>query len=147
MKYAIRPLEERDIDDVVRAEEIIYGTTLGYDMLRAELKINPFANYFVLEINGGFGGYIGLWIHDETAEIINFLIMKEYQGLGFGKMMMNFVIDLCESVNVKTISLEVRKDNEKAIGLYEKLGFTCSHVRKNYYTDSTDALVLIKHLR
>jgi ribosomal-protein-alanine N-acetyltransferase len=147
VKYAIRPLEEGDINDIVSGETRIFGYSLGYDMIYAELKINPYAHYFVLEIDGGFGGYIGLWIYEESAEIINFFVAEEYQGLGFGKLLMEFVIELCESVNVKTISLEVRKDNQKAINLYYKLGFTYSHERKKYYNDSTDALVLIKHLR
>lgn len=72
MKYAIRPLEEGDINDIVSGETRIFGYSLGYDMIYAELKINPYAHYFVLEIDGGFGEYIGLWIYEESAEIINF---------------------------------------------------------------------------
>jgi len=147
MKYLIRPLEERDIVDVINGEEEVFGSSLGFDMLYSELKLNPYAHYLVLEIDGGFAGYIGLWIIKDTAEIINYFVMKQYQGLGFGKLLLEFVLDLCDISNVEEISLEVRVNNDKAINLYKKYGFVLSHYRENYYSDSTDAMVLIKKMR
>ena len=71
------------------------------------------------------------------------MVLEEYQGNGFGSMMLDFVINLVKSVNVPNISLEVRKSNEKAIKLYEKYGFKYSHTREKYYRNGEDALVLI----
>lgn len=143
MRYSIRPMEIDDIDNVIEAETKIFKESLGSDMLYTELKANPYAYYFVLEVNKQFGGYIGTWIEEEHAEIINFLVVEKYQGNGFGSTMLEFVIDLVKSVNVPNISLEVRKSNEKAIKLYEKYGFKYSHTRERYYKDGEDALVLI----
>ncbi|MCK9536470.1 MAG: ribosomal protein S18-alanine N-acetyltransferase [Bacilli bacterium] len=147
MKYCIRPLVERDIINIVRGEEEIFGSTLGYDLIYSELKLNPYAHYLVVEIDGHFGGYIGLWIYENNAEIINFFIIEKYQGLGFGKLLLKFAVELCEMSHIQSISLEVREDNQKAINLYNKFDFVFSHYRKNYYNDSTDALVLIKKMR
>jgi len=147
MKYRIRPMEERDISDIVQGEKKIFGSTLGIDLLYAELKLNPYANYLILEIDSQFGGYIGLWIYGANAEVINFFIMEKYQGLGFGKLLLDFAIELCEMSNVEIITLEVREDNQKAKNLYFKSGFFYSHHRENYYSDLTDALVFIKKLR
>lgn len=146
MKYKIRPLEENDIMDVVEGETKAFGMSLGFDMIYSDIKLNPYANYFVLEIDKKVKGYIGIWITYEVADIINFYVDEEYQGMGFGKMLLEFVINLCTLSKVQTISLEVRETNEKAIGLYEKYGFVFSHKREQYYSDKTDALVLIKKL-
>lgn len=146
MKYQIRPLEERDIAAIVQGEKEIFGESLGYDMIYTDLKLNPYAHYLVLEIDEEVGGYLGLWITGENAEIINFYIAKKYQGLGFGSMLLDFAINLCKMSKVKSISLEVRKNNLPAIKLYEKFGFVFSHVREAYYRDGTDAHVLIKEL-
>ena len=146
MKYLIRPLEEKDINDIIIGEEKAFGTSLGFDMIYSDLKLNPYANYLVLEVNGRVRGYIGLWITYEVADIINFYVDKEIQGMGFGKMLLEFAIKLCTLSKVETISLEVRKNNEKAISLYEKYGFKFSHIREEYYSDKTDALVYIKKL-
>ena len=147
MKYLIRPLEEKDINDISQGEEKAFGVSLGFDMIYSDLKLNPYANYIVLEVDGRVRGYIGLWITSEVAVVINFYVDKEIQGMGFGKMLLEFAINLCTMSKVETISLEVRENNEKAINLYEKYGFEFSHKREAYYSDKTDAFVLIKKFR
>lgn len=147
MKYQIREMTINDINDVIIGEEKIFGESLGYDMLYSELTLNPYAYYFILEIDGKVGGYIGTWIELERAEIVNFYVDEEYQGMGFGSMMLDFFISVCEASNVPNISLEVRESNERAIGLYENFGFEFSHKREKYYKDSENALVLIKQMR
>lgn len=146
MKYILREMTFDDIEDVVKGEERIFKESLGYDMLYSELRLNPFAYYFVLDIDEKVSGYIGVWIDGEHAEIINFYVDEEHQGNGFGSLMLEFVIQLCELSKVPNISLEVRESNTKAIGLYNKYGFIYSHKRNQYYKDGEDALVLIKEL-
>lgn len=143
MKYLLREMLEDDIPSVIEGEEKIFGESLGYDTLYSELKLNPYAFYFVLEIDKKVRGYMGIWIEEEHSEIINFYIDKEYQNQGFGKMMLEFVIELVRSTNVPTISLEVRESNERAIHLYEKYGFKYSHTRENYYKNHENAKVMI----
>jgi ribosomal-protein-alanine N-acetyltransferase len=144
MRYKIRPLEEKDIGEIVQGEEIIFGVSLGFDLIYSDLKLNPFAHYLVLEIDRHVGGYIGLWIHDDTAEIINFYVDKLYQKQGFGTLLLDFAINLCALSHVHLLSLEVRENNIPALALYEKFGFVFSHKRHQYYQDLSDALVLIK---
>ena len=144
MKYLIREMEIDDIMQVMAGETEIFGTTLGYDMLYNDLVLNHLAHYFVLEIDNCVEGYIGLWI-DENADVINFYISKEYQGMGFGSMLFDFAVRLCKMSRVKALSLEVRVSNERAISLYKKYGFIDSHIRHNYYEDGEDAIVMIKN--
>ena len=146
MKYNVRQMEITDIEQVCEMEDMIFGETLGYDMFYTELTLNPYAYYFVLDIDDEIGGYIGTWIEGDRGEVINFCIDKEYQGMGFGKMLLSFYLELAKMSEVKTVSLEVRKSNEKAIKLYESFGFKKSHVRENYYKDLEDALVLVKNM-
>ena len=51
MNYNLRQMELNDIEDVIAGEERIFGKSLGYDMLYTELKANPYAFYFVLEVD------------------------------------------------------------------------------------------------
>lgn len=144
MHYQVREMTKEDIPVIVRQEEEIFQTSLGYDMLYSELDLNPYAYYFVLEIDGDVEGYIGIWIVENNAEIINFYITKEFQNQGFGSMILNFIVELCELSNVSQLSLEVRTSNEKAKRLYQKFGFCFSHIRKNYYSDGEDAIVMVR---
>jgi ribosomal-protein-alanine N-acetyltransferase len=48
-----------------------------------------------------------------------------------------------ELAGARQATLEVRRSNVAALGLYEGLGFACEGVRKDYYqTPREDALVL-----
>mgnify|MGYP001013362812 CR=1 FL=1 len=144
MRYLIREMEIDDIMAVIAGEEEIFGTSLGYDMLYSDLVLNPLAHYLVLEIDDLVEGYIGLWI-DENAEVINFFIRKAYQGMGFGKLLLDFATNLCKLSGVKMLSLEVRPSNLKAISLYTQFGFVKSYTRDCYYDDGEDAIVMIKN--
>ena len=147
MKYNIRPMEIEDISSIIKLEEDIFKESLGYDMLYSELKLNPYAYYFILEIDDEIKGYIGTWIEEEHSEIINFLVDKEYQHQGYGSIMLDFVINLVKMSKVPNISLEVRSSNENAIKLYNKFGFKYSHTRKEYYSNKEDALVMILEVK
>lgn len=144
MKYNLREMTVEDIEAVIEGETKAFGTSLGYDLIYTDLTFNPYAHYMVLEIDKEVHGYIGLWIND-NSEIINFYVDKEYQGLGFGEMMLDFAIRLCELSKVNNLSLEVRESNEIAKALYKKHGFIFSHKRERYYDNGEDALVLIKN--
>ena len=51
---------------------------------------------------------------------------------------------LLKAVDAKRVILDVRVNNEKGLNFYKKNGFKQINVRKNYYLDGTDALVMEK---
>ena len=141
MRYLIRPMERKDIDEIVEGEKRIFNTTLGEDFLISELEINPFSQYMVLEIDKKVRGYIGLMIAD-NMQILNFYVDKEYQHMGFGSMMLSFAIKICENMKIKSLTLEVRESNQNAINLYKKFGLEEVAIRKNYYLDGENAILM-----
>lgn len=51
-------------------------------------------------------------------------VLKEYWGIGIGKLVIEYLIDWAvQSKVVRKINLKVRSDHKLAINLYEKLGF------------------------
>lgn len=147
MNYQLREMKIEDIEEIVKGEEKVFGHSLGYDLIYSDLALNPYALYVVLEIEEKIHGYVGMWITD-NLEIINLYVDEEYQGMGFGSIIMEFVIDICEQSNINNLSLEVRSSNVKAINLYEKYGLKKSHIRKNYYVnenkETEDAIVMVR---
>ena len=69
-------------------------------------------------------------------------VKKEFQGKGIGKHIMNWFIHLCKQKGINNIWLEVSQNNKKAIRFYEDFGFTIQDIRKNYYKDGSDALIM-----
>lgn len=71
----------------------------------------------------------------DCVEIDYFAIDSKYEGKGVASFFLNEICSLLFNQS-KTILLEVRSDNDKAISLYERNGFKRYRVRKNYYVDN-----------
>ncbi len=139
----IRALELKDIKRIVELEEEIFGETLGEEMLSNEIS-NPLVWFRVLELNQNIIGYIGGYFYLNDGEIINFLIDKRFQRLGYGTNLFKALLDEANAKNIQRITLEVKVSNEVAIKFYNKFGFKKISIRKNYYKNGEDAVVMMK---
>lgn len=59
-------------------------------------------------------------------------IHPDYFGKGFGRKMMLEIIDLCSKIGILRLELSVAVHNERAIQLYENVGFSEEGVMKKY---------------
>ncbi|MCR3906182.1 MAG: ribosomal protein S18-alanine N-acetyltransferase [Tenericutes bacterium] len=141
----IRKATPNDIVFIVNLENNVFTQTLGENFLYDELMLNPFSHYFVIEEQNQLIGYIGFRAFDENSEMMNFAIDPKYHHQGYGSKLLSFSLEHLKSLGVKTLVLEVRMSNKNAQKLYEKFGFTQSHIRKNYY-EKEDAIVYIKEV-
>lgn len=137
----IRQMKVEDIVPVVRQEKDIFGESLGYDFFYQDLVLNPFQYYYVLEKDEEIIGFIGAYINSDTCDVVSFYVVQEMQNQGYGKMLFNFLLDLCEEMDVNLLTLEVRKSNKKAISIYEKFGLNPIYIRRRYYRDGEDAIL------
>lgn len=140
----IRTMIPEDVDKVVWLEETFLGETLGKELLLSELT-STITKFYVAIIDNEVIGYIGRYECLGEVEILNFVIDEKYQHQGIGQMLFNRVVD--DVKNIKKITLEVRESNQKAINFYTKNGFIKVSVRKNYYKNNEDALLLIKEYK
>ncbi len=136
----LRQMKESDIDSIVNLENNTLGETLGHDMLHDILN-NPIMKAYCYEDNNKVLGYISVSFDGNVLEILNFCVDINYQNKKIGKKLLNYAIVNNYKLGCKSVILEVRKDNLRAIHLYESFGFKNIYVRKNYYKDLVDALV------
>lgn len=141
----IEKLKKEDIQFVVDIEERHLEETLGYEMLQAELH-NKYAYFYAAKDNNLVIGYIGAWIIEGVTDMINFVVDQKYQHQGIGQLLMKQIIDDSISNNSKEILLEVREQNIQAIKFYTLQGFKQITVRKEYYKNGDNALILRKEL-
>ncbi|MGA1862299.1 ribosomal protein S18-alanine N-acetyltransferase [Deferribacter thermophilus] len=125
----IRKAVHKDLESVVKIEEEVFERPWSIDSFRNELN-NKFSNFYVYEVNKEVVGYIIYWDFKEEVEIANIAVKKDYQGMGIGKNLLNFVLN---NTNAMYYYLEVESNNEKAIRLYTSFGFVEYDFRKNYY--------------
>ena len=84
-------------------------------------------------------GYIVYWLMLEECEILNLAVDLPYRGLGFAEKLVRSVVSASMKLGLKRVLLDVRKSNLPAIHLYQKVGFTVSHIRKSFYSNGEDA--------
>ena len=72
--------------------------------------------------------------------IIDFMIDKSFQKMGFGKVFMNKYLKIAPPNS--DIFLEVKKSNLRALSLYKNSNFISIGKRKNYYNDNEDAIIM-----
>ena len=144
--YSIRPMQERDLIDVVEIEETSGLNRWGYDAYRRELFTNPNSIMLVArnlvpgpEVIGFFAG----WIVEDELHVNNVASHRDYRRIGVGRSLMEAAIDETRLRGGREVVLEVRASNEAAQILYKELGFTFIGRRRDYYRLPTeDALVM-----
>lgn len=123
------------LDRVHELETLCFDDPWSLEAFKAELT-NQLATYHLMMDGESVVGYCGIWKVVDEGHITNLCIEPSRQGEGLGKTMMELVVDWAKSVNICRLTLEVRVSNEKAIYLYEKLGFKSAGIRKAYYEDN-----------
>lgn len=144
----VREMTLDDLDIILQNEVELYTKPWQKKDFEYELQSNPFAYYFVLEDKDSktMIGYYGLWIKFEFSEVTKVSIFKKFQGLKLSKILMQDIENRARAAQCVNITLEVRVSNEKAINLYHVSGFKDASIRKKYYDNGEDAILMIKEL-
>ena len=104
-----------------------------------------FIGFVAVEDNKIIGFISTVWCIDE-CEIELIAVKKEYRNKLVATNLLNVAIEKFKEMKIKKLFLEVRRSNEVAQSFYEKQGFTYVGVRKNYYKNQEDALIMTKLL-
>lgn len=78
----------------------------------------------------------------DEAHITNIAVKGSQRGRGIGRLLMGELISLARLLGVRYMTLEVKDGNLPAIRLYEGYGFKVEGVRKRYYSNRYDALIM-----
>ena len=73
---------------------------------------------------------------------MNIVVKKKFRCNGIGKKLLENLIDLSKETNLDSLILEVNWKNEPAINLYKKNGFKRIGIRKKYYNNIDDAIIM-----
>ena len=93
-------------------------------------------NLYIFEFEGKKAGMFKLVpLSHRTSHIVylgGVAIHRSFSGRGFGTQMMNEIIALCQQQGYLRIELSAATINEKAIKLYEKVGFQKEGILRKY---------------
>lgn len=78
----------------------------------------------------------------EIAEILMIVMQKAIVSQGLGGCFLRAVVDDLQKKQFAEVWLEVHARNQRALALYQKMGFQITSRRPRYYPDGADALNL-----
>ena len=102
--------------------------------------------FLVVRNNGEIVGVAcGAIQPNSKLRILIIALSKEFRRKGFGKELLNMMIQRSLDYGVKKVTLEVRKDSS-AILFYRKLKFSSVDVLPCYYQDGCDGIVMERQI-
>ena len=88
------------------------------------------------------GGMILARVAADESEILTLAVAPSRRRLGIGSALLAAAMERAASMGAATMFLEVAVSNHAARALYSADGFAEAGLRRQYYSDGTDALIL-----
>jgi ribosomal-protein-alanine N-acetyltransferase len=141
----IEPLSSpSDLDAVLAIEHESFTSPWTRAMYLAELEnVGVSFCYLARDDSGVILGFCSFWRVLDELHINNLAVAPTYRRRGIGTGLLTYVLNEGAKLGAHRATLEVRRSNDVARHLYERLGFATAGVRRAYYTNPVeDALVL-----
>ena len=143
LDFDFRPMLASDLDDIVRIERAAYPYPWSLRNFSDSLE-SGYACWLA-EINGKVSGYWVMMLAAGEGHILNCCVAPDWQKRGFGRQLVEHLIETARSHRTECLYLEVRPSNAAAVNLYQRLGFETIALRRGYYPadqGAEDALVM-----
>lgn len=98
--------------------------------------------YIVARYSSEIVGFAGIKTVLDEADIMNIVTKKSKRNLGIGSCLLKNLIYIAKENDIKKLTLEVNYRNTSAIHLYKKLDFKEIAVRKKYYGNVDNAIIM-----
>lgn len=153
--YDIRWLELDDMPECAVLEALCFPSCWSAEQFCETWKETWFAGYGLFE-NDRLLAYISLSVLAGELEVLNIAVHPDSRGRGLSRSLMAFALsdslnnghllrrglEASTPVGWESAVLEVRVGNVPARALYSGLGFIEAGIRKRYYSDGEDALIM-----
>jgi ribosomal-protein-alanine N-acetyltransferase len=136
----IRPMTDDDLDRVMELENAIFSSPWRRSFFKADAN-RPGGLCVVAEEDGRILGYAVAWGSVEV-HLANLAVDPDCRREGIGRMLMAEVIGFAQRNRAESIYLEVRVSNTVARQFYAEYGFVPTYLRKGYYENGEDAIVM-----
>ncbi len=127
----LRPMQTADLDAVMRIERKIYV----HPWTRGNFRDSLNAGYscWIYQFAQSIVGYAVMMVAADEAHLLNLSIAAMWQRQGWGKKLLQQVLELARQHRARVMLLEVRPSNVAALGLYQSFGFKRIALRRGYY--------------
>lgn len=138
----IRRMTFEDVKSVAQIEAECFSMPWSENSFEDSLARED--TVFLVCVDEGVVGYIGMYLSFEEGEITNVAVTPSYRQRGCGNLLIEAVKKEAKARNAECVILEVRVSNEPAISLYKKNGFEEIGIRKNFYEHPKEDAIIMK---
>ena len=136
----IRYASSNDFDRICEIEKRVFSNPWSKESIKKELDNDSKSLNLISEMDGQLMGYFFSHMISNEVHILNIAIDVSFQHRGNGEDFFNQIFK--KYLEYANVFLEVKRTNLPAINLYHKFGFEEIDIRKMYYSDGQDAVVM-----
>lgn len=140
-KIQIQKMTAEDIDAISSILTSDFDKFWSVDTLKNDFE-NENSTYFIAKLDDEIVGFAGILKICDEANIMNIVTKINKRNLGVANKLLEKLINTAKEQNCKSITLEVNEHNSIAIHLYEKFNFKRIGLRKKYYNNTDDAIIM-----
>lgn len=141
MEIEIVTMNASHVDSVWEIEKALIASPWSKESIQ-KLTTTDNAVAKVAIADGKAIGYYSFYQILDEADVNNIAVDSAWQNKGVGSALMLDMIDECKHRGIASITLEVGANNVVAQKLYEKVGFRQEGLRKKYYNNTEDAIIM-----
>ncbi|MGW4409933.1 ribosomal protein S18-alanine N-acetyltransferase [Nonomuraea sp. NPDC004702] len=141
-------MTEADLPAVMAIERATFPLDAWSEgMMRGELADMPRSRHYVVALaDDEIVGYSGIAVASDQADVQTIAVLEKHQGTGIGSAMLTELLAEARRRGAREIFLEVRADNPRAQAVYRHFEFEEIGIRRRYYDDGTDAIMMRRKL-
>lgn len=137
-------ISEMNLQDLENIKDCLltdFDNFWSYNILKQELE-NGKSKYFVAKQENEIVGFAGILLIIDQVNIMNIIVKKDKRNFGIGSLLLEEIIRYSKIHNATSITLEVNEKNIPAIKLYKKYGFKQVGLRRKYYNNEDNAILM-----
>jgi ribosomal-protein-alanine N-acetyltransferase len=139
---SLRPLVEADLSAILDIEQVSFPAPWTRAAFLHELH-SPHSRLLAAEWQGQVIGYLCCWLVADEVHILDIAVHPDQRRHGVGKLLLDHALAEARRSGARSANLEVPRSNLPAITLYRGCGFHEVAVRRQYYANGEDALLMV----
>ena len=129
----------KDHEEIMEIHNLSFDNKWNIQSIETMCEIENYS-FIIIKTNNEILGYIILYDTLDSFDLFEIAVKNDHRNQGLGTKLLKALFVKTD----KDIFLEVNEINVKALGLYEENGFVRISLRKNYYKDNKNAIIMVK---
>ncbi len=129
----------KDHEEIMEIHNLSFDNKWNIQSMETMCEIENYS-FIIIKTNNEILGYIILYDTLDSFDLFEIAVKNDHRNQGLGTKLLKALFVKTD----KDIFLEVNEINVKALGLYEENGFVRISLRKNYYKDNKNAIIMVK---